>query len=183
MECEMRGERAAVCRVLALTLGSAILWGLAHLIAGRTRAGLALATLYVLLLGMVMTALTALRPALFRLLVQPEWLGRLIIATLCVAALWSAVVVRSYFLVRPDELSARGRRLSGGVVALACVTLIAPLAVASRIAYVSRDVLTTLFASGQEDGLWGAARINVLLVGADAARNRPGARTDSLTVA
>jgi anionic cell wall polymer biosynthesis LytR-Cps2A-Psr (LCP) family protein len=180
----MRGERAAVCRVLALTLGSAILWGLAHLIAGRTRAGLALATLYVLLLGTVMTAVTALRPALFRLLVQPEWLGRLIIAALCVAVLWSAVVVRSYMLVRPAELSAGGRRLTKGVVALACVALIAPLAVASRIAYVSRDVLTALFASGQEDGLWGArTRLNVLLVGADAARNRPGARTDSLTLA
>ncbi|GAA4580219.1 hypothetical protein GCM10023194_07970 [Planotetraspora phitsanulokensis] len=179
----MRGERAAVCRVLALTLGSAALWGLAHLIAGRTRAGLALATLYVLLLGTVMTAVTALRPALFRLLVQPEWLGRLIIAALSVAVIWSAVVVRSYFLVRPAELSDRGRRLSSGVVALICVALVAPLAVASRIAYVSRDVLTALFASA-EDGPWGErARLNVLLVGADAAKNRPGARTDSLTVA
>ncbi|GAA4569778.1 LCP family protein [Planotetraspora kaengkrachanensis] len=180
----MRGERAAVCRVLALTLGSAVLWGLAHLIAGRTRAGLALATLYVMLLGTVMTAVTALRPALFRLLVQPEWLGRLIIAALTVAVLWSAVVVRSYLLVRPAELSARGRRVSTGVVTLVCVVLVAPLAVASRIAYVSRDVLTALFASGSADGPWGAkTRLNVLLVGADAAKNRPGARTDSLTVA
>ncbi|GII28815.1 LCP family protein [Planotetraspora mira] len=181
----MRGERTAVCRVLALTLGSAILWGLAHLIAGRTRAGLALATLYVMVLGTSMTAVTALRPALFRLLVQPEWLGRLIIAALSVAVLWSAVVVRSYLLVRPAEMSVGARRLTRGVVALTCVTLIAPLAVASRIAYVSRDVLTALFASGPEqDGLWGGrTRLNILLVGADAARNRPGARTDSLTVA
>ncbi|GII52317.1 hypothetical protein Pth03_07060 [Planotetraspora thailandica] len=178
----MRAERAAVLRVLSLTLGSAVLWGLAHLIAGRTRMGLVLATSYIMLLGTIMTFLTALRPLLARMLVQPEWLLRVIVAALLIAAIWTAVIVRSYFLARPADLTARGRQVTAAVITLACAVLIVPLAAVSRMAFVSRDLLTSLFAS-DADGPWDGRNVNILLVGADAAKNRPGARTDSLTVA
>ncbi len=184
----MRSECMSLGRALGLTLGSALLWGLAHLVSGRTRTGLALAALYVALLGSVLTAGTMLRSSVLTLAMQPRWLTVLVLATLAVALLWAAVIVRSYQVVRPGDLQGVRRGLATSMVGMLCAVVMLPMLYASRLAYVSRDVLTTIFAAGSTDlsrrEVWaGKERLNILLIGADAAKNRPGARTDSMTVA
>jgi anionic cell wall polymer biosynthesis LytR-Cps2A-Psr (LCP) family protein len=130
-------------------------------------------------------AVTALRYRLLPLVVQSGWLVGLIVAAVLTAAVWVAVVISSYRAVRPAGLSGAGSAFAGVAVGTLCVLVIAPFAYASRLAYVSRDVLTTLFAPGGSatDPWQGRSRVNLLLVGADAAKNRYGARTDSMTVA
>lgn len=185
----MRSECRSLGSALGLTLGSAVLWGLAHLVSGRTRTGLALAALYVALLGGVLTGGTALRSTLATMAVEPRWLTALVLTALAVALLWAAVIVRSYQLLRPDGLQGVWRGIAATMVGLLCAVVILPMLYVSRLAYVSRDVLTTIFAAGSADmaggrDAWaGRERVNLLLVGADAAKNRPGARTDSMTVA
>ncbi|WP_285707856.1 LCP family protein [Microtetraspora sp. NBRC 16547] len=182
----MRTDWRNLGQALALTLASAMVWGLAHLVAGRTRTGLALAGAYTVLLGAVFAAATAFRPALLELAVRPNWLTGLILAALAIGFCWSAVIVSSYRLVRPLNLDKVERGIATGVVSLLCVLVVAPMAYAGRLAYVSRDVLLTVFNGGvplRPDPWARKPRLNVLLVGADAARNRPGARTDSVTVA
>ncbi|MEV5412016.1 LCP family protein [Thermopolyspora sp. NPDC052614] len=180
-------ERRGLPSALALTVASALLWGVAHLFAGRSRVGVALLASQTALFGAVLAGVTALRFRLVSLAVQPGWLTGLILALALVGAVWAAVVVLSYRAVRPPGTGGAGRVAARLVVGALCVLVIAPFAYAARVAYVSRDVLTTLFAAGgdeqAEDPWRGRSRVSILLVGADAARNRPGARTDSMTVA
>jgi len=178
-------EHRGLPSALVLTAASALLWGTAHLFAGRTRAGLALLTAQVVLVAGVLATLTALRFRLVSLALRPEWLAGLIVAVLLAGAAWVAVVLLSYRAVR----AAGGARRAVARVALGalCVLVVIPFAYTARLAYVSRDVLTTLFAAGAEtdarDPWDGRPRVSILLIGADAAKNRPGARTDSMTVA
>lgn len=178
---EVRSLPSAV----ALTVASALLWGVAHLVAGRTRAGVALLALQAGLIAIALVALTALRLRLLPLAVQPGWLTGLIVAILGIGAVWVAVVVCSYRVVRPAEAAGPGRVLAGAVVAALCAAICVPFVHTARLAYVSRDVLITLFAPETEgDDPWrGRSQVSILLIGADAAKNRPGARTDSMTVA
>ncbi|MEV0971484.1 LCP family protein [Microtetraspora glauca] len=182
----MRTDWRNLGQALGLTLASAMVWGIAHLVAGRTRTGLALAGAYTVLLATVAMAVTALRPALLELAVRPNWLTGLIMTALAIGFCWSAVIVSSYRLVRPPDLDKVERGIARGVISLLCVLVIAPMAYAGRLAYVSRDVLLTVFNGGvplRQDPWARKPRLNILLVGADAAKNRPGARTDSMTVA
>jgi polyisoprenyl-teichoic acid--peptidoglycan teichoic acid transferase len=176
-------ERRSLAHALGLTVASAAVWGLAHIVCGRTRTGLALATVHITLLATASAAVTVLRPAVFALLARPDRLSILIITTLAVALCWIAVIVRSFQLCVPGDLDGVRRGISACVLGLLCVAVALPLAYAGRVAYVSRDMLTTIFQSGAGQPWAGRERLNVLLLGADAAKRRPGARTDSVTVA
>ncbi len=180
-------ERRGLPSALGLTVASALLWGVAHLVAGRSRAGVALLASQTVLIGTVLAGVTALRLRLVSLAVQPGWLTGLILAVALVGAVWAGVVVLSYRVVRPPGAGGVGRVAARLAVGALCVLVIAPFAYTARLAYVSRDVLTTLFAAGGEgqgeDPWRGRSQVSILLVGADAAKNRPGARTDSMTVA
>ncbi len=169
---------------LALTLGSAVFWGLAHACAGRLRPALSLLVAQTAIIASVLMGVTALRYRLLPLAVRPGWLIGLIVGAIVVAAIWVLVVVWSYRAVRPVGLGRVRNVVAGVAVGLLCVLVVAPFAYASRLAYVSRDVLTTLFAGGDGTASWqGRDRVTFLLIGADAAKNRYGARTDSMTVA
>jgi cell envelope-related function transcriptional attenuator common domain len=179
-------RRRGLPSALGLTCASALLWGVAHLYIGRTRAGVALLALQAALITMILLALTALRLRLIPLALRPEWLTVLVGALVLIGAVWVAVVILSYRAVRPARPGTAARVLARGAVAALCVVIMAPFAYTARLALVSRDVLITLFAADGADDAdpWrGRSRVNILLVGADAARNRPGARTDSMTVA
>lgn len=180
-------DRRGLPSALGLTVASALLWGVAHLFAGRARAGVALLAAQAGLLATVLVVLTALRFRLVSLAVRPEWLTGLILAVALVGVAWTAVVIFSYRAVRPVRASGPRRAVGRVAVAALCVLVLVPFAYTARLAYVSRDVLVTLFAGGEAEQAgeaWRArSRVSILLVGADAARARPGARTDSMTVA
>ncbi|MFI6907936.1 LCP family protein [Nonomuraea sp. NPDC050394] len=174
---------------IALTFGSALLWGVAHLATGRRRTGLALMAVYALLLASVLTVVTVLGGHLLSLAVQPSWLTTLTITLIAIAVAWSTVIIWSYALVRPAASDTAARKATTILAVVLCVLVVAPTAYAARLAYVSRDVVTSLFNNTNTapvvaaDPWSGADRVNILLIGADAAANRPGVRTDSMTVA
>ncbi|GAA4208022.1 hypothetical protein GCM10022252_72520 [Streptosporangium oxazolinicum] len=179
--------RTGVGSSLALTLGSAVLWGLAHLWTGRRLTGAFLMGLEVILAVAAATAVLTAGPSLLSLAVQPAWLWVFALTAMLVAAVTVAVVIRSYLLVRPESAPPAARYLSAASVGVLCVLMIAPMIYAARLAYVSHNVVTSVFAESVTpipvDPWEGMDRLNILLVGADAAANRVGVRTDSMTVA
>ncbi|MEU7895486.1 LCP family protein [Nonomuraea sp. NPDC049152] len=181
-----KGREFGPGTAVVLTIGSAMLWGLAHLATGRLRTGFGLMTVYLVLVGLIVTMATAFRGALLSLAVQPTWLVVLTVAIATIALAWSTVIIWSFWLVRP---SGAGHNLNLAVAGGLCILVIAPSAWAARVAYVSHDVVTSVFSSISttpviaQDPWKGASRVNILLAGADAAANRVGVRTDSMTVA
>ncbi|WP_433247839.1 LCP family protein [Streptosporangium sp. CA-135522] len=185
----MAGKRGdlSVGSSLALTLGSAALWGLAHLWVGRRVAGAFLMGTYVILVTAIVVTLLKTRSALLSLAVQPSWLWTFALGALLFAAATVAVIIRSYQLVRPESSTGLTRYFSALAVGLLCAAVIAPMAYAARLAFVSQHVVTSVFAANTApipvDPWKGRERLNILLIGADAAPSRPGVRTDSMTVA
>ncbi|WP_241564545.1 LCP family protein [Nonomuraea polychroma] len=174
---------------MALTLASAMLWGVAHLAAERRKTGLALMAAHVLLLAGILTVFTAFSTNLLSLAVQPHWLAWLTAVLVAMALAWTGVIVWSFLLVRPPRPDTIGRFLTTALTIALCALVLAPTVYATRVAYLSRDVVTSLFSpTGNSpvvaDDPWnGAERVNFLLLGADSAPSRPGVRTDSMTVA
>src|SRR5690606_36990029 len=76
-------------------------------------------------------------------------------------------------------------------VAVMCFAVAVPVAWSAHGTYVYRDALTSIFRSGgtngkqvdADDPFDGQDRVNILLLGGDAAEDRSGVRTDSMTVA
>ena len=182
---------------MAITAGSALLPGLAHWIAGRRRAALAIATLAVLLLaGAGVLAATTSRVELLRLAVRPGWLAVVIGVALAVALAAVVLVTGSYRVLGPVRTT--GVAQVGVVLALAALSLLVaapPMAVA-RYAYLQRDLITDLFpddpngglaadegGSGQSGAFAGRDRVTILLLASDAGPDRTGVRTDSLVAA
>ncbi|GAA2626177.1 hypothetical protein GCM10010411_73850 [Actinomadura fulvescens] len=180
-----------VQRALGLTLASALVWGVAHLWAGRRVAGMILLGLFGVLViaGAVTTALF--RGDLVRLALQPSWLSAFAVGLLVLALVWVTVVIRSYQVARPDDLPTGARTAGAVTVTVLCFAVAVPFTWAAHSTYVARDTLTSIFRSGDSNGRpvntadpWnGQSRVNVLLLGGDAAPNRVGVRTDSMTLA
>jgi anionic cell wall polymer biosynthesis LytR-Cps2A-Psr (LCP) family protein len=178
-------------RALALTLASALVWGVAHLVTGRRVAGGLLLALYVALLAAVGAAGTVYRSDLLQFAVRPEVVERLSVGLLTLGVVWVFIVIRSYQILRPMRLSAAARTLGAAAVAVMCFAVAVPVAWSAHGTYVYRDALTSIFRSGggtgkqvdTDDPFDGQARVNILLLGGDAAEDRTGVRTDSMTVA
>lgn len=180
-------QRTGIGSSLALTLGSAVLWGLAHIWVGRRLTGAFLMGIELIIAMAVTIAMLTAGPALLALAVQPAWLWTFALAAILLAAVTVSVVIRSYLLVQPEAATPPARCLSAAAVGLLCVLVVAPMAYVARLAYVSQTVVTSVFADSvtpmPTDPWRGRERINILLLGADAAANRVGVRTDSMTVA
>ncbi|TNY35061.1 LCP family protein [Thermomonospora catenispora] len=176
-------------RALALTLASGLLWGVAHLWAGRRVVGALLVSLFTGLVAAVVFTVTAFREDLAVLAVQPQWLTRLTVGLVVLGAVWIAVLIRSYQIVRPRGLTALTRTTGAVCVTALCAAVSLPLAWAAHLSQVSNNTINNIF-TGTEgrdidaDDPWeGRRRVNVLLLGGDAGPNRVGVRTDSMTVA
>ncbi|WUI03642.1 LCP family protein [Spirillospora sp. NBC_00431] len=178
-------------RTLALTLASALVWGVAHFVAGRRVAGGVLLALYLAIAATFAGAATVYRSEIPTLAVQPDVLRRLTAALITLGLLWMIVVVWSYLVLRPARMSGVAHSLGTATVIVLCVAVAAPAAWSAHKSYVARDTLTDIFRSGSENGrpvdaddpFDGQPRVNILLIGGDAAENRTGVRTDSMTVA
>jgi LCP family protein required for cell wall assembly len=162
----------------------------AHLAAERRKAGLALMFGYVVMLAGILMVFTAYSTHLLSLAVQPRWLVGFTVVLVAIAIAWTGVVVWSFVLVRPPRSDRIGRFLTTALTIALCALIMTPTVYATRLAYLSRDVVNTLFPSTAatapimaQDPWNGVHRVNFLLLGGDAAPNRPGVRTDSMTVA
>ena len=107
--------------------------------------------------------------------------------------LWCVVVVATYLLARPEQLSRTESVLGGAFVLTLCLTLAAPVVVGARYAWVQADLVETVFEDNEsatrpegvtgEDPWAGRDRVNVLLLGGDGNVHRDGVRTDSMILA
>src|SRR5690606_11178819 len=95
---------------------------------------------------------------------------------------WSLLLIDAWRLSRPPEL-ARRHRLGFALAHLVLVLVVCGALFASAsIVSSQRTLIAGVFAGGGETEAQ-AGRINVLLLGGDAGKNRVGLRPDSLTVA
>ncbi|WP_240808326.1 LCP family protein [Actinomadura geliboluensis] len=131
------------------------------------------------------------RSDLLHLAVQPDVVQRVAAALVAFGVLWILVVIRSYQILRPLGMSISAKTLGAASVAVMCFAVGVPVAWSAHSTYVYRDALTSIFRTGSENGkkvdtedpFNGQARVNILLLGGDAAADRTGVRTDSMTLA
>jgi LCP family protein required for cell wall assembly len=181
--------------VIGWTALSALLPGSAHLRAGHRRTGFALLGAYVLALtGLGVIAFTADADLAGRLL-DPAWLRAIVALAVIAAIVWFAVLVRSYVILRPGDLSQAGQIVSGVLTGTLAVAVAMPFVVVAQYAVVSEETLNTVFdapvtptavptrGSRPADPWEGRTRVNILLLGGDWQPDRVGVRTDSVNLA
>lgn len=179
---------------LLWTAAGALIPGLALLVAGRRRLGATLLTLTLIAIGVLVWLATAGQRTALHLAVSPKALLLLGLALPVVALGWAVVVVSGYGAVRPMRITTAQRGVSAAVVSLLCLAVVLPTVVASRYAFIQRDLITTVFAPGKvsattpdnatpADPWAGQPRVNVLLLGGDGGEGRDGVRTDTVILA
>ncbi|MFI6519223.1 LCP family protein [Spirillospora sp. NPDC050679] len=184
-------DARGLTRALALTLASALVWGVAHLWSGRRWAGGLLLGAFALLGVAGVVAGTVFQADLRQMAVRPDWLSGAAIGILVLGLVWVTVVIRSYQVVQPASLPVGARTAGAVAVAVLCFAVAVPAAWSAHRTYLAQDALSSIFRAGgaggravdAEDPWNGQSRVNVLLLGGDAAANREGVRTDSMTLA
>jgi LCP family protein required for cell wall assembly len=182
---------AGLWRALGLTLASAVVWGIAHIWAGRRAAGFGLMGLLAVIVLGGATAALAFQDRVKQMAVQNTWLNVITVGILVLALVWAAIVIRSFQVVRPSGLPTAMRVTSGALVVILALMVCTPLVYAANATYVLKDTLSSIFPGDDKSGAnidasnpWkNRPRINVLLLGGDGGKDRSGIRTDSMTVA
>lgn len=189
------GRGRSLAATLGLTVLGTLLPGSGLLAAGRRLAG-------GLVLGVfLLTALVGGGYALFRqralmrAVLDAEVLGALGVGLFLVGLAWVGVIVATHRSLRSRMATPLDRIIGAVVVALLAVVVIAPLTIGSRYAFVSRDLVSSVFAGEdsksatrpqnvtEADPWAGNDRVNILLLGGDGAANRDGIRTDTVMIA
>lgn len=189
-------------QALLLTAASAALPGVAHLRAGRRRAGLLLLAGYAGVLGAVVFAVTGYHGDLVGLAVKPRLLIALMLVSVAVAVVWAILLVSSYLTVRPRRMPLPMRIMAGAAVVFMCAVAAVPPLTVARYSYLQQSLVSSVFpdepaqpATPPQAGPPRVAvaptparaalpaRLNILLIGGDADVTRPGLRTDSMTLA
>ncbi|MEV0406417.1 LCP family protein [Actinoallomurus sp. NPDC050550] len=182
---------AGLWRALGLTFASAVVWGVAHVAAGRRAVGFTLMALLALLVAGSATLVLAFQDTMKQLVVQDLWLNVITAAIIALALVWALIVIRSYQVVRPPGLPTAMRIASTTLVVVLSVLICTPFVYAANATYVLRDTLSKIFPGDDHSGQkvdaanpWkNMPRVNVLLLGGDGGKDRTGIRTDSMTVA
>ncbi|MEV0821803.1 LCP family protein [Nonomuraea rubra] len=181
--------------VLGWTALSAIVPGAAHLRAGHRRTGLALISVYAVLLLAALAYGLSVAGDLSNasILVDDSNMVVVVVLASVLALGWFAVVVTSYVALGPNRLRQQGQVLTGIVVGVLCVAVMSPFALTANYVVTLRDAVGSIFKAPEpgespvahdEENPWGDRnRVNFLLIGGDAAGNRTGVRTDSMNVA
>ncbi|WP_344971302.1 LCP family protein [Streptosporangium fragile] len=178
--------------LIGWTALSAILPGTAHLRAGHRRTGYILLGIFGLLLATaVVSGFIIANNAGF--LTRDSTLTTGVVLAIVGGLAWFLLLLSSYISLKPERLSGRGQIVSGIVVGVLCVSVMAPFALTASTVLTIQDAADAIFPSEGEDPVatpikhedpWGGReRVNFLLVGGDGAGNREGIRTDSMTVA
>ncbi|GGO23106.1 hypothetical protein GCM10010116_46640 [Microbispora rosea subsp. aerata] len=185
------GRPLTTASLIGWTALSAVLPGAAHLRAGNRRTGVALlATFGVVLVALVVLALRLKDNAGVAL--RGSTLTAVMVGAAVCALAWFTLVLLSFVALRPQRLPQTGQVVSGIVVGVLCVAVMAPFAFTANTIRTANQLLDDVMAPVEgstpvpvraEDPWNGRKRVNFLLIGADAAGNRTGVRTDSMTVA
>jgi polyisoprenyl-teichoic acid--peptidoglycan teichoic acid transferase len=186
-------DHALLRRSLGLTFASAFVPGLGHLLSGKKRIGIALLACYAaLLITTLVAALTVSKRRWLELGFDKQALDLVIYGAAFLALAWPLIVLSTFLVSKPDRMSRVQRVISGAVVLVLCVLVAAPLARASQMAYVARHDVLGIFEGNEIKGDTNVSaknpfehkpRLNLLIIGGDAAGDRVGIRTDSIMVA
>ncbi len=180
-----RAARVRFRRALALMVMTLVVPGSAQLAAGDRRIGrialriwlVALATgLVVLLVSLVH------RQFLFDLVFDTRVLLLLRIGLILGAVGWAFLLVDAWRIGQPLSLSMPHRRAAIGLNGALCLFVASALLFGSHLVGAQRDLVQTMFGSGEASSAH-HGRYNVLLLGADSGAGRWGLRPDSLTIA
>ncbi|GAA3042553.1 LCP family protein [Streptosporangium longisporum] len=180
--------------LIGWTALSAILPGAAHLRAGNRRLGLILLAAFgVPLLGGAITAAVVHLSGNTGVLTRDGMMTTGVVLAVVGAIAWFLLLLFSYVTLRPNRLSGRGQIVSGIVVGVLCVSVMAPFALTANTVLTFKQTTLDIFKPASanptavpvkhEDPWAGRKRVNFLLVGGDGAGNREGVRTDSMNVA
>jgi polyisoprenyl-teichoic acid--peptidoglycan teichoic acid transferase len=190
-------------RTVLLTIAGTVIPGIGLIAARRHFAGL-------VVLGLFLTAILSIgiyaavdRQALLALAVNPEVLRGIGAALVIVGLVWVGVVIVTHLALR-GRVSQAQRAAGGILVGILAFAVAAPMAVASIYSYSQASLVGTVFKSEKEsrsatrptltvsndpkdptpEDPWAAKpRLNILLLGGDAAKNRRGTRTDTVILA
>ncbi|GLY15892.1 hypothetical protein Kisp01_29070 [Kineosporia sp. NBRC 101677] len=187
--------------VVSWTVIGSLIPGLGLVAAGRRRAGAAVLSVTVAVLAALLVWLLTgdvLRRGLSFAL-DPQRLLLFAIAVVVTGVLWALLILLTNAqLLRQSGLGRGQKAVSWVVVAVLVVGVGVPAYLATDYSLVQRDLVKTVFdedESSDKDAAdarpdteavdpWaGTKRINVLLIGSDAGRNREGVRPDTLIVA
>jgi LCP family protein required for cell wall assembly len=172
------------------------------LIAARRRlvGGIVLGVFLALVLGLGIWAIAD-TDSLISALVNPRLLRGVGIGLVVLGVAWVVVVVVSHLMLRRTPMTRAQRAGTGALVGVLCFVVAAPMAIAARYSYDQASLVSTVFRQesqshsatrpndvppphGDGDHPWaGKSRVNVLLLGGDAGKDRTGNRTDTIMVA
>jgi polyisoprenyl-teichoic acid--peptidoglycan teichoic acid transferase len=182
---ERKSQRIKLRRGLTFLAMTLLLPGSAQMAAGNKRIGrIALRAWAVLLGALILTTVLALvwRGGFITLLSSEIPLRILQAVLVVVGVCWALLMIDAWRISRPPELARRHRlgfaMLSAGLVFAVTGALFASASIVSD----QRDFMSSVFAGGG-DKVARAGRINILLLGGDAGKDRIGLRPDSMTVA
>ncbi|CAM3845299.1 LCP family protein [Nocardioides marinus] len=181
-----RAARIRFRRALSLMVMTLLAPGSAQLAAGgNRRVGLVALRTWVAmwLLVLVGGVAVALDHGLALTLGSTPWFLLLLRLALLVGAIgWALLFMDAWRLGQPLTLGLAHRRAAVGVNGVLCLSVAGALLFGAHVVGVQRDLMLTMFGSGQvTDAHHG--RFNVLLLGGDSGAGRWGLRPDSLTVA
>ena len=176
----IRFRRAVALRVMTLVLP-----GSAQMAAGRRETGRVAMRIWFGLVGTaVLLAIVALvsHSFLFWFATSGLVLGVLRILLMVLAVGWAWLFVDAWRLGDPLSLQRQQRLAMVGINGVLCFSMAGSLLFASHLVGVSKDFLSSTFASAKvtsaHDG-----RFNILLLGGDSGADRWGLRPDSINVA
>ncbi len=181
-----RAARIRFRRALSLMVMTLVVPGSAQLAAGgNRRVGLVALRTWVgmWLLVVVGAVAVAFDHGLALTLGSTPWFLLLLRLALLVGAVgWAFLFMDAWRLGQPLTLGLAHRRAAVGVNGVLCLSVAGALLFGAHVVGVQRDLMLTMFGSGQvTDAHHG--RFNVLLLGGDSGAGRWGLRPDSLTVA
>jgi LCP family protein required for cell wall assembly len=194
---EPRPARVGFGRFLGLAILGSFVPGTGLIAAGRRVSGWIMVGAWAgLVAGVLIGVLRAGQSGLMAIASDPSSLRTLGSILIAVAALWVLAAVVSLYHLQPPTLNA-WQRLAGAVaVATATSLVLAPMGLATQYSRTHTELIDRVFASGEQRSLtgptappdtanpWdGRPRVNVLLLGSDAAEGRDGARPDTIIVA
>ncbi len=197
--------------VLLLTV-LGVVPGVGLLAAGRWRGGLAVLAVTAAGVVAAVAYVGTTTAGLVSRALDDATLRRGALVALVVAVAWSAVIVASHRALRPAAAGSAERVGGAILVGLLCVAVSTPLVLGANVALTTRATLTTVFAGGRTQlgtqatvgapaapaagavpgttptaaatgYRWSKRRLNILILGGDAAAGRTGTRTDSMAIA
>jgi LCP family protein required for cell wall assembly len=180
-----RAARVRFRRALALMVMTLVVPGSAQLAVGNRRLGRAAMRIWFVTLaaGLVVLLVSLVhRQFLFDLVFDTRLLGLVRLALIVGAVGWAFLLVDAWRIGQPLSLTMRHRRAAIGVNGAFCLFVASALLFGSHVVGVQRDLVQTMFGSGEaSDSHHG--RYNVLLLGGDSGAGRWGMRPDSMTIA